>query len=209
MRVSSCLCEFDVSVVLTSAVDSAVLKALKIGLRLPASNRNTMKILRSKIGSSRTASGAFTLVEMLVSLTVCSFVFVSLYAGLSTSTNSLQRAREKLRATQILTEKLEVIRLYNWDQVNTPGFIPTTFTEFQYPSASTGTNTSTSTSSSMIRRGITYTGTISIGPAQVHPAYTNTMRKVTATVRWFSNGIANTNEMETLISEFGVQRYVY
>jgi len=143
--------------------------------------------------------GAFTLTEVLVSLAVCSFTFVSLYAGLAQSTTSLQRAREKLRGTQILTEKLEVIRLYNWDQVNTAGFIPSTFSEYQYPAQ--GTNGASN--------GTLYTGTISIGPAEVHASYTNTMRKVVATVSWVSAGITNTQTMESLISEFGVQRYVY
>ena len=156
-----------------------------------------MNFLRKEFGKNRKASGAFTLVEMLVSMSVLSFVFVSLYAGLASSTSSLQRAREKLRATQILTEKLEVIRLYNWDQVTTNGFIPSTFTDYQYPNA--GVN----------NRGIVYSGTIALGPAEVATAYTNTMRKVTATVQWFSNGIRNTNQMETLISQYGVQRYVY
>jgi hypothetical protein len=122
-----------------------------------------------------------------------------LYAGLAQSTTSLQRAREKLRGTQILTEKLEVIRLYNWDQVNTAGYIPTSFTEYQYPA--TGTNAAGD--------GILYEGTISIGPADVHPAYTNTMRKLVATVQWVTSGITNRETMETFISEFGVQRYVY
>jgi hypothetical protein len=37
-------------------------------------------------------------------------------------------ARENIRATQILEEKMEVVRLFNWDQVvNLPGYIPTNF----------------------------------------------------------------------------------
>ena len=156
-----------------------------------------MKFLRKKFAASQKAARAFTLIELLVSITVCSFVFVSLYAGLAQSTTSLQRAREKLRGTQILTEKLEVIRLYNWDQVTNSGFIPTTFTEYQYPSGNTNS------------RGATYVGTLTIGAAEAPAAYTNTMRKATATVRWTSKGIRNTNQMETLISQYGVQRYVY
>src|SRR5688572_7960005 len=151
------------------------------------------------IGTTR---NAFTLVEILVSLTVCSFAFVSLFAGLTQSTQSLQRAREKLRGTQILTEKIEVLRLYNWEQLKTPGFVPTSFSDFQYPTSNTNG----------AGKGVTYYGTISITPvttAEAHPAYTNTMRKVTATVRWYSNGVGYNSSMETLVSEFGVQRYVY
>ncbi|HVK57380.1 MAG TPA: hypothetical protein VM735_01260 [Candidatus Kapabacteria bacterium] len=159
-----------------------------------------MNLLQVKTGKSgRGTFGAFTLTEVLVSVAVCSFVFVSLYAGIAQSTTSLQRARERLRGTQILTEKLEVVRLYNWDQVNTAGYIPTSFSDYQYPSSDTN----------QPGKGVRYTGTIAIGAADVHPAYTNTMRKLVASVSWVSAGITNTQRMETLISEFGVQRYVY
>lgn len=144
--------------------------------------------------------GAFTLTEVLVSLAVSGFLFVSLFAGISQGTTSLKLAREKLRATQILTEKLEVIRLYNWDQVNTSGYIPTTFTEYQYPQLDTN---------GAAGLGIAYTGTIVVGPADVHSAYTNTMRKAVATLSWVTGSITNQQRMETLISEYGVQKYVY
>lgn len=139
------------------------------------------------------------MVEVMVSLGVGAFMFVSLYAGIAQSCSTLQSAREKLRATQILTEKLEVIRLYNWDQVNTAGFIPTGFTDYQYPGL--GTNAP--------NKGAVYYGTMSIGAANVHPKYTNTMRKAVATVKWVSGSITNQQRMETFISEYGVQKYVY
>ncbi len=156
--------------------------------------------LRLRIGKNGTARGAFTLVEVLVSLAVCGFLFVSLYAGLAQGTSSLQRAREKLRAAQILSEKLEVMRLYNWDQVNTSGYIPSTFVEYQYPNDNTNM---------VAQQGIVYRGTIQLSPADVHSNYTNTMRKVVATVTWTSQNVTNQQRMETLISEFGVQKYVY
>ena len=158
-----------------------------------------MKLSQSGGEKGKRARGAFTLTEVLVSVAICSFLFVSLYAGIAQSTKSLQRAREKLRATQILAEKLEVLRLYNWDQVNTAGDVPTSFSEYQYPSTSTNEP----------NKGIRFSGTIAISPADVHPAYTNTMRKVVATINWMSAGVRTTQRMETFISEFGVQRYVY
>lgn len=156
--------------------------------------------LRVKVENKGRSLRGFTLTEVLVSLAVSGFLFVSLYAGLSQGTDSLKSAREKLRATQILTEKLEVIRLYNWDQVNTPGYIPSTFTEYQYPTLSY---------TNRAAMGIAYNGTITIGPADVHPKYTNTMRNVSITLQWASGARTNTETMATLISEFGVQRYVY
>lgn len=156
--------------------------------------------LRVNVENKGRGRRGFTLTEVLVSLAVSGFLFVSLYAGLAQGTTSLKSAREKLRATQILTEKLEVIRLYNWDQVNTPGYIPATFTDYQYPSLDTNNPAA---------QGIAYNGTITIGPAEVHSKYTNTMRNVSITLRWANGASTNQETMATLISEFGVQRYVY
>ena len=134
----------------------------------------------------------------MVSIGVGAFMFVSLYAGIAQSTSTLQSAREKLRATQILTEKLEIIRLYNWEQINTAGFVPAAFTDYQYPNMVGNGN-----------KGTVYYGTIELGPASVHPKYTNTMRRLVASVKWVNGSKTNQHRMETLISEYGVQKYVY
>ena len=72
---------------------------------------------------------AYSMVELLVAMAVLGVMFVSLYSGFSAGFAIIELARENLRATQILQEKMETIRLYTWDQVNTPGFIPTNFVE--------------------------------------------------------------------------------
>src|SRR2546428_12992258 len=82
-----------------------------------------------------------TLVEVMVSLSVLGFMVVSLYAGISSGFAVLRVARENLRATQILQERMEVLRLIRWDDV-APGFIPTTFTA---PFFADLTNTTTGT----------------------------------------------------------------
>lgn len=139
---------------------------------------------------------AFTLLELLIAMVIAGIVSVSLYAGLAQCFSSVQSSRHRLRATQILTEKLEVIRLYNWDQVNTPGFVPTTFKEYYQP-ATNG------------NQGILYTGTIAITAAPVHRAYTNSMRKAVMQVTWVSGVVTQELRMETLISQYGVQNYIY
>jgi len=141
------------------------------------------------------ASG-FTLLEILIAMVIAGIVSVSLYAGLAQCFSSVQSSRHRLRATQVLTEKLEVIRLYNWDQINTPGFVPTKFTEYYQP-ATNG------------NRGIVYSGTITITVAPVEPAYSNTMRKAIMEVTWVSGVATQALSMETLISQYGVQNYIY
>jgi prepilin-type N-terminal cleavage/methylation domain-containing protein len=141
-------------------------------------------------------SSGFTLLELLVAMCIAGIVCVSLYAGLAQSFNSVQSSRHRLRATQILTEKLEVIRLYNWAQINTPGFVPTTFKDYYQPSTNGNP-------------GVVYTGSIIITNAPVQPAYTNTMRKAVMQVSWVSGVVTQQLRIETLISQYGVQNYIY
>src|SRR6266487_2964180 len=70
---------------------------------------------------------AFTLIEVMMAISMVSFLFASLYLGFGQGFAIIQTARENLRATQILQERMETIRLYTWDQLNTAGFIPDTF----------------------------------------------------------------------------------
>src|SRR5437870_2411713 len=67
------------------------------------------------------ALSGHTLVEVMVSLAVLGFMVISLYAGFSSGFAVVRVARENLRATQILAERMEVIRLIKWDDV-VPGF---------------------------------------------------------------------------------------
>ena len=86
---------------------------------------------------------------------------------------TLQLLRENQRATQILLEKVETLRLYRWDQVNsTNGFIPATFTEVYDPQGATGA------------QGVTYNGTLAIANCAVGTSYATNMRQLTVTLNW-------------------------
>lgn len=145
--------------------------------------------------SRRTA--AFSLVEILVAVALAGIMFVSLYAGLSSGFAVVQSARENLRATQILQEKMETLRLYTWEQINTPGFIPTNFTDLFFSS-------STQTAS-----GLVYTGRVSIAAAPVTEAYSNDLRLVTVEVTWMSGKAVRQREMTTFVARYGLQAYIY
>src|SRR5262245_60113042 len=93
---------------------------------------------------------AFTLVEVTVSLAIVGIVVLAIYGGLSAGITSIRMARENLRATQILLDKTESLRLYTWEQLNAPGFVPKNFI---VPYDSTVTNTNS---------GVLYYGTITI-----------------------------------------------
>jgi len=141
---------------------------------------------------------AYSFVELLVAMAVLGVMFVSLYSGFSAGFAIIELARENLRATQILQEKMETIRLYTWDQINTPGYIPTNFIENFY---AVGTNANSSS--------LNYTGRVTIASAPVTASYSNELKSVRIEVRWRSAGVQRTREMSTLVTRNGLQNYIY
>src|SRR5713226_7153106 len=94
----------------------------------------------SRAASKKSGRGrlAFTLAEVVVAMAVMAVMFVSLYGGITTGFAVTQLARENLRGTQIILEKMEGIRLYNWNQLVYSNMIPSSFTNYYYPLASNG-----------------------------------------------------------------------
>lgn len=123
-------------------------------------------------------------------------MLVSLYTGISSGFTVVQIARENLRGTQILQEKMETIRLYTWDQITSPGFIPTNFTDVFFP----GTQSAS---------GLIFTGQVTIASAPVTESYSNDLKLVTVEVNWMSAKVKRTRSMTTLVSRYGLQHYIY
>lgn len=144
---------------------------------------------------------AFTLMEVLVAVMIVGVTFVTYYLGMTQGFGIIQLARENLRATQILQEKMEIIRLYTWDQFNTTGFIPATFTATFYPQ---GTQTN---------QGVTYQGTFTLtnapdtvtGPLN----YKSDLRMVIFQLTWQSGSVQRQREMRTLVSHYGLHNYIW
>src|SRR5438445_3463686 len=85
--------------------------------------------------SPRDNTGA-AMIEVIVSLGLVALVLTSLYAGVTMSFFTIDASRQDLRATQILLERMEGIRLFNWNQLVYSNMIPATFTNYYYPLAS-------------------------------------------------------------------------
>jgi hypothetical protein len=136
-------------------------------------------------------------VEVLTAVLICGIVFVSLYSGISSGFAFVQLARENLRATQIMEEKMETIRLYRWDQINREGFVPTNFVDVFYPLLSQGSG------------GLRYTGAVTIATTPFAEFYAEDMRQVTIDLSWVSANVVRKRQMTTLVSRHGLQHYVY
>jgi len=148
----------------------------------------------------RAGNFAFTLAEVMVGIMVISLMGLSLYAGMTMGFQVTQLSRENLRATQIMLDRVEGIRLFNWNQLVYSNWIPSTFTEYYYPL----TNLTES-------QGITYKGTMQVNNVTLSPAasYSANMRAIVVTVTWTNAGTRRTRTMTTYSARDGMQNYIY
>ena len=144
----------------------------------------------------RFAGAAFTIIEVVFAMAVAGLMFVALYSGLMTGFTIIHLARENTRASQILVEKMETIRLYTWDQINSNGFIPTNFSVVY--STVGGTN-----------NGAVYQGTLTITNVSFSTSYAADMKKVTVQLNWMTGNLARRRTASTYISRYGLQNYIY
>src|SRR5258706_15248392 len=117
-----------------------------------------MKIRQIKTSASHASEMAFALVEVVIGAGLLGIMMISLYGGMSSGFAVTQLARENLRGTQIMLERMEGIRLYNWDQLTTSNMIPATFTNYYYPLATNGQS-----------KGIVYSGSMSVTNSSLSP----------------------------------------
>src|SRR5262245_21640633 len=126
-----------------------------------------MTVSRKRTG--RIYSRAFTLVEVLISIVIFGATFLALYAGISNGFGIIKASRENLRASQIITERFEAIRLYNWTNLvsGTTNMTWTNTSEY-YDFANTN--------------GTLYNVAIEIGSGPGEVAYSNSLKLVLITV---------------------------
>ena len=138
--------------------------------------------------------------ELLVAVAIIGFLFISLFLGISFCFSVTRFERENLRATQIVLQRMEGIRLYTWNQLTNTTLNPSTFTARYFP----GTATQPAS-------GLTYNGTVTVGSATLNPpaTYSGNMKKVTVSVTWQSGPTTRTRSVSTYVALDGIQNYIY
>ena len=128
---------------------------------------------------------------------IMSIMFVTLYLGFTQGFGVVQSSRENLRATQILQQYSELIRLYTWDQLTNGVTIPNPYvrTWTFYPLGGAG------------NQGITYTNTMTISSSDMAEDYAADTRKVTFNLTWTSGKVPHQRQMTTLVSRYGLHKY--
>jgi len=154
--------------------------------------------------SNRRGADAYGLPEVVIALVIIATLLVALYAGFSAGFAVMKSARENLRATQILVQRAEVIRLYNWTQIqNTNLYLKPNFVEYYDPLGVTNG-----------KYGVMYVGTMRTNASNLTgTSYSNNVRAVTISLFW-TNRVGKTNitfsrQLQTLVARYGMQNYVY
>ncbi len=148
----------------------------------------------------------YTFAEVLVASAILGFVSTALYGAFSAGFCVIQSTRENLRATQILVQKLEAVRLFTWSQVaDTNNYLKFTFGEKYDPLGATNNC-----------GGAQYTGYVraSVPAAGDLPeAYRTNMRTITVTLYWTNyhgaKAIVHQREMQTRVARNGMQNYIW
>jgi Tfp pilus assembly protein PilV len=137
----------------------------------------------------------FSLPETCVTVAVVLICFSSLFTAITMAVSLMRISREGQRATQLEVEKFEEFRLYNWNQINSNGFIPSTFSAPFDPTSTNG--------------GVTYNGTIVITNAPITGSYSNDLKLVTVQLTWTSGNTVVTQSLSSLVAHYGMQNYIY
>jgi len=145
--------------------------------------------------SRRVAQAAYTLPELLVATFVLGIFVISLYAGFGSGFGLLRLVREDARATQIIQQKIETLRLCSWSQLTN---FPRVFQEKYDPLATTNDPLAT-----------IFNGTISLTTPDFPTAYATNLRLVTITVYWTNcdggKPVAHTTQSQTQLARYGLQ----
>jgi type II secretory pathway pseudopilin PulG len=160
-----------------------------------------MRISYPSHRAGRCAQRAFSLMEIMVASGLAALMFMVGMTAFSSCFRVVALDRENSRAMQVLLEKTELLRLYNWDQItrqDTNTFIPTTFTAPFCPNTNSP--------------GFTYWGTVLITNVPITETYSNDLREVIITLTWTSTSSGNrlrSRSMTTFVSHYGLQNYLY
>jgi type II secretory pathway pseudopilin PulG len=149
-----------------------------------------------KLRYSYNLQAATTIVEVVAAVAILAISAAGLMGALANGFLSVQLTRENQRATQIMIERTEMARLYNWDQVTAPNFILTNFISAYDPQQANG-------------GGTYYTGSVKVSSFPFNANYATNMRQLTVKLDWQTRGISRTRSITTLLGRDGLQNYVY
>jgi prepilin-type N-terminal cleavage/methylation domain-containing protein len=155
--------------------------------------------IRRNLGKAK----AFTLVEVILAVTIIGIAAAGLMGCFTGSFMVMRMARENQRATQIMMERAEALRVFSWTEItntgttNGIGSLPTRFTDWYTPTNATG------------GIGAVYAGYITNSVPSLSVGYQTNMRQIDITVVWTTDGVTRSRNLTTYVCRDGLQNYVY
>ncbi len=152
--------------------------------------------------TTRKGAGGSSLAEVIITVAAVAIMVAALHSGFFSGFSVMQEAREDLRATQIMMQQMEAVRLCNWSQLSNS---PIQFLEYYDPYGATNSG-----------KGAVYRGKIVVTPADYLPVtafYRTNIRLVTVTVNWTnysgSKAKPRSRQMQTQAALTGLQNYIW
>ena len=140
---------------------------------------------------------AFTLAEAMVAIAAGAVLLTALYGAITYSYGAVRLAREDLRATQVLVEQMEKVRLTPYANLGN-------YTT-NVPMANGGSGTYTI---SLTTNVPTMAQLTPPGVSNPNVLYTNSLLMITATATWTNNNIPRVRTMQTYAARNGTQSYI-
>ena len=128
---------------------------------LPELSPNPPPHLADRTGARPRRVSGFTLVETVVATFLAAIMLSAVYGGMGAGFSMVKVTRENLRATQILLQRMEAIRLSPYQALQNPATYPTNSTDYYCPGQTNG------------GAGVAYSVTYNCapGPSSLPPSY--------------------------------------
>ena len=133
----------------------------------------------------------------MVAVQIIMVTFGGFYLAFTQGFAIIQVARENLRATQILEEKAETIRLFTWKDVLAATADTYVTTNYFYPMAASGS------------KGVAYRVERTVSSAPMSESYSNDVKLVTFTIKWTSGNLVRQRQMPTFVAQYGLHNYIF
>jgi type II secretory pathway pseudopilin PulG len=155
--------------------------------------------LADRTGARPRRVSGFTLVETVVATFLAAIMLSAVYGGIGAGFAMVKVTRENLRATQILLQRMEAIRLSPYQALQNPASYPTASTDYYCPGGQTNGGA-----------GVAYSVTYNCAPApsSLPPSYRSNIVLVTVNASWTSGKVQRTRSMQTYVARYGIQPYV-
>ena len=150
----------------------------------------------------RRCEAAFSLVELAIGVAILGLVIGGVYSGMVAQYALVRTNTDKLQAEQILVGKLDLIRLYSWNQITNSLLQVTNVAALSNSIASTFVSTSNDGSSNV------FSGQVTVSPPDMTETYTSSVVMVTVQLTWTISSGVFSNSASTLVSQYGLHNYI-